>query len=183
MSFGGIASQKLAIGLIAAMVESSCSYFSPVLDIPLSPATGHIRSPAFSIDSNATYALGIGTERMEVDAATCRAATQIPGVTEKLEKGGYKSPPCHMLTPAIGAFTWKIGHNGKVVAIGSQSGLPPIPWGPSPHSMMSEKITWQFFDHFDAKVGAGYVVELELQSSNIALERFHPRLGIVRSFN
>jgi hypothetical protein len=172
---------QLAIGLTAVVLASSCSRsdFYPVLDIPLAPATGHTRSPPFSIDSNSVYAIGVGTEGgMEVDEATCRAATYMPGITEKTERAGYKVPPCHMLTPAIGAFTWKVSHDGKLVATGSQPGMPPLPL----HTTMPEKITWQFFSTFHAEAGKDYVVEVDLPPSNIPLERFHPRLEIMKTF-
>ena len=172
---------QLAIGLTAVVLASSCSRsdFYPVLDIPLSPATSHIRSPPFSIDSNYVYGIGVGTEGgIEVDEATCRAATYMPRITEKAEQAGYKVPPCHRLTPAIGAFTWKVSHAGKLVATGSQPGMPPLPL----HTTMSDKITWQFFDTFHAEAGRDYVVELDLPPSNIPLERFHPRLKIMKTF-
>ena len=126
--------RRVAIGLATAALASGCSRsdFYPVLDIPLSPAAGHIRSPPFSIDATHTYAIGLGIERMQVDEATCRAATYMPGISEKAEQAGYKPPPCHLLTPAIGAFTWRISQDGKLVAMGGQPGLPPSAWGPDP---------------------------------------------------
>jgi hypothetical protein len=176
--------RHFAVAVTSALSAVGCtaSDFFPVLDIPIPPGAVHIRSLPFAIDATYAYYIGIGVDRMEVDEATCRAATYSDWIIKKAERSGHKLPPCHLLTPAIGAFTWRVSHNGKLVAQGSQLGLPPSPWAPNPHSVMPEKLTWQFFDAFHAVAGTNYILELDLQSGPASLEQSHPRLGIVKSF-
>jgi hypothetical protein len=154
------------------------SDYGPVLDIPISPATGHIRSPPFAIDPDDIYDIGIGINGMPVDQDACLAT-----VSDFLRK---TSPPCHAITPAIGAFTWRVIHAGTVVAQGSKSGLPSlaIPDGRSPPprtTITPEAIIWDFFAHFRAQAGRDYVIELDMRPQSVSLEQFHPRLAIVKN--
>lgn len=176
----------VTIALGAAVLVTACyqSDFYPVIDVALSPAVGIFRSPTFSIDSSSAYAIGIGTEGVLVDEGTCRAAAYMPGITERAEKGGSKLPPCHMLTPSVGAFTWKLTRGGRVIAQGSARGLLPNPWwGPSKSpTILPEPIAWQFYQEVCAPAGKNYVLELNLQPSPAPLEWFHPRVGIVKDW-
>jgi hypothetical protein len=176
----------VAIILAAAVLAAGCyrSDYEPVLDVALSPAVGGFRSPSFSMDSSSAYAISIGTEAVPVDEATCRAAAYSPWVIERADKLGKKLAPCHMLTPSVGAISWKLTRDGTMVAQGSEGALPPSAWfGRSNTLATREPIAWQALPtEFCAPAGENYVLELVLKPSPVPLEQFHPRIGITKDW-
>jgi hypothetical protein len=111
---------------------------------------------------------------MPVDQDACLAT-----VSDFLRK---TFPPCHAITPAIGALTWKVIHAGTVVAQGATAGLPSraIP-DRSKTTNTPEGTHWTYFAYFRAQAGTDYVVELDMRRQSVSVEPFHPRLGIMKN--
>ena len=167
---------RAAVLLGALFLATSCypSNFGPVLDIPISPAAGHIRSPPFEIDPDGVYDIGIGIDGMPASQDACLAT-----VSDFLRK---KFPPCHAITPAIGALSWKVIHAGTVVAQGSTEGLPSSALADkSGTSNGPEGTHWNYFAYFRAQAGEDYVVQLDMRQESASLEPFHPRLAIMKN--
>lgn len=161
-----------ALTTAALIIGCHRTDFAPALDVRISPTVGVMRSPPFEIDQSCDFWIGIGIEGMPVDETTC-LATVDEGARRLL-------PSCRAITPAIGAFTWKVTHQGQVVAEGSESGLPSVPYQPNNLGKITpENIQWQFFHGFFARARKDDVAELNLQPSPISLDPYHPRLAIV----
>jgi hypothetical protein len=149
--------------------------FGPLLDIPIAPI-GKTRSQPFSLYSDYTYDIAIGIDPMKVDAATCasRLVALDPGIPY---------PPCHELTPPLGAMSWVVTQGGKVIAQGDMDATPIDVVRGRPNSWAKDKaMGWYVYRGWFGHPGKDYVIEIDVQPSPENLAKYHPRLAIVKPF-
>ena len=137
------------------------------LDIPLSPAVGHVRSPEFETVSPLRYDIVVGLQAKPTEEATCMAV--VPDFAKEVARGR-----CKALVPPLGAIDWVVTRSGKVVAEGS---TPAFSWE-WPRNDDEIALYPRSVGGFYAEPGSRYVVELNIHPSPLALEQFHPRLQI-----
>jgi hypothetical protein len=156
--------KTISITAVVLVVGCEPGDFGPLLDIPISPI-GKTRSPPFRLYSDYTYNIAIGLDPMKVDESKCAASLialnpEIP------------YPPCHELTPAVGAWSWVVRQDDNVVAQGHMDA--------SPIDVVRGR--WSVYGGWFGHPGKDYVIEIDLQPSPEDLAQFHPRLAILKPF-
>ncbi len=161
--------RRLLLAVAIMLVGCEPGDFGPLLDMPISPV-GKVRSAPFRIYRKSDYWVLIGLDSMQVDEATCKAATGIEHPTRL----------CNAIVPSIGPFTWTVIRGGKVIAQGSGAMQSPVlPTAPADWAK-DKKMSWLTFGGFFAQPGDDYVIQLDMQTSPDSLQALHPRLAIMK---
>ena len=130
------------------------------LDMPVSLARGHIRSPEFKINLDAGFWVRIEVETQADDA----------GVSCLL---GYTSEFCRENGVGELQTSWNLSDSGKLVAHGSSgSVLGWLPWRNSKARALGS---------FKVPAGDHYVLDLDISEDQSRFDADHPRLVIVES--
>ena len=165
----------LSVAAVVLVVECEPGEFGPLIDIPIAPI-GKTRSPPFQLYSDYTYNIAIGLDPMRVDEAKC--APSLVALNP-----GIPYPPCHELTPPVGAISWVVTQDGKVVAQGRMDAAPIDVVRGRPSSWAKDKdMGWSVYRGWFGHPGKDYVIEIDVQPSPDNLAQFHPRLAILKPF-
>lgn len=130
------------------------------LDMPISLARGHIRSPEFKINLNAGFRVRVEVETEADDT----------GVTCLL---GYTSDYCLKNGAGELQANWTLSDSGKIVAHGSTgSFLGWLPWRNTKARTLGS---------FEVPAGDHYVLDLDMPEDHSRFDADHPRLVIVQN--
>lgn len=130
------------------------------LDMPISLARGHIRSPEFKINLDAGFRVRIEVETEADDT----------GVTCLL---GYTSDYCLKNGEGELQANWTLSDSGKIVAHGSaDSFLGWLPWRNTKARALGS---------FEVPAGDHYVLDLDMLEDHSRFDADHPRLVIVQN--
>jgi biopolymer transport protein ExbD len=130
------------------------------LDMPISLARGHIRSPEFKINLDAGFWVRIEVETEADDT----------GVTCLL---GYNSDYCLKNGAGELEANWTLSDSGKIVAHGSTgSFLGWLPWRSTKARGLGS---------FEVPAGDHYVLDLDMPEDHSRFDVGHPRLVIVQN--
>jgi hypothetical protein len=138
------------------------------LDIPLSPAVGHVRSPEFQTSLPFLYDISVGVKATVTDEATCAAVAPDAAKQIARQRG------CRALVPPLSKVDWVVRESGNAVAQGSS---PAFPWE-WPRNAGEIALYARTIGAFRAEQGHHYVVELQIQPSAPDLAQFQPRLQV-----
>jgi hypothetical protein len=166
-------SQLLSVAAVVLVTGCEPGDFGPLTDIPIAP-TGKTRSPPFQLYSDYAYDIAIGLDPMKVDEATC--ASSLVALNP-----GIPYPPCHELTPPVGAMSWVVTQEGKEIAKGRMDAAPIDVVRRLPSSWAKDK-GWSVYSGWFGHPGKDYVIEIDVQPSPGDLAQFHPRLAILKPF-
>jgi hypothetical protein len=166
---------SLAFVVVILVMGCEPGDFGPLIDMPIAPV-GKTRSAAFRLYADYTYDIAIGLDPMKVDEATCapRLSALNPGIPY---------PPCHELTPPLGAMSWIVTQGSKVIAQGRMDASPIDVVRGRPNSWAKDKtMGWYVSRGWFGHPGKDYVIQIDVQPSPEDLAQYHPRLAILKPF-
>jgi hypothetical protein len=131
------------------------------VNIPISMAVGHLRTPEFKLNLNAPYTIEIEVQKtIPFDALNCLLGMALTS-TELKE--------CRD-RPSVVNASWILTSGGKAVARGSSNDYRSGSW-------MNDSIAREL-GHFQSESGRRYVLEVDVLADGSALASGNPRLKV-----
>lgn len=153
----------LAVAVYAACgVWSATRTYVPV-NLPITMAVGHIRTPEFKVNLSATYLIEIEVQKkIPFDTLNCLLGLGMSDTSSALQECPDR--------PSVVKASWKLTRNGQMVASGSSDDERLGGWG-------NDSIS-RYLGYFKSQSGQGYVLDVDVLADGSVLAPGSPRLKV-----
>ncbi len=134
------------------------------VNIPISMAIGHVRTPEFKLNMNAPYIIEVEVQKEKIpfDTLNCLLGMTMAPTSTDLQECPDR--------PSVVKASWVLTSNGQIVARGSSDDYRSGAW-------MNDSISREL-GHFQSQSGRRYVLDVDVLADGSSLNPGNPRLKV-----